>query len=58
MGHGVKVEVRSWGGGMELGWRYGVRCRELDGLRSRVVMGAGAGRQVTTLEKPAPVAQV
>ena len=38
--------------------------RELDGfinpcgLQSRVVTGAGAGWQVTTLEKPAPAARV
>ena len=28
------------------------------GLRVRVVTGAGAGWQVTTLEKPAPLARV
>ena len=44
--------------------KLGATDRELDGfinphgLWSRVVMGAGAGRQVTTLEKPTPVAWV
>jgi hypothetical protein len=34
------------------------RGRECDGFRSRVVTGAGAGWQIITLEKPAPVARV